>query len=76
MRKIIISFISLVFFIFIGISCCDDSNEGMECIEEINEDCICTEQYDPVCGCNGKTYGNACNANCAGITEYTNGACE
>lgn len=76
MGKIIKLLISLVFFVFIGISCCKDSEDEMACIEEINEDCMCTEQYDPVCGCNGKTYGNACNANCAGITEYTNGACE
>ena len=40
------------------------------------EDCVCTLQYDPVCGCNNKTYGNACAANCAGITSYTNGACQ
>lgn len=46
-----------------------------ECREQIKEDCMCTKQYDPVCGCNNKTYGNACVAECSGIVNYTKGAC-
>ena len=46
-----------------------------ECQENVKADCVCTALYDPVCGCNNKTYGNACEAGCAGITEFTNGAC-
>lgn len=47
-----------------------------DCIETAAEGCMCTRQFDPVCGCNEKTYGNACEAECHGITNYTKGACK
>lgn len=37
---------------------------------------VCITLYDPVCGCNNKTYGNSCDAECYGITEYTYGECQ
>lgn len=37
--------------------------------------CYCLQVYDPVCGCDGRTYGNACEANCAGVKSYKEGAC-
>lgn len=46
-----------------------------KCVENPQADCICTRQYDPVCGCNNKTYGNACMAECAGIKTYQKGEC-
>ena len=51
------------------------SSQSSECQEVAKENCMCTKQYDPVCGCNQKTYGNSCEAECNGMTNYTKGAC-
>ena len=76
MQKVLFKFSIVVLFLSLFVSCCNSDDEFMNCHEIIDEDCVCTMQYDPVCGCNGITYGNACTAECNGITEYSSGTCE
>lgn len=67
--------IGLIFSGFILLFSFTNCNKS-DCKEKLKEDCFCTQQYEPVCGCNDKTYGNACEAECSGITEYTEGECD
>ncbi len=68
MKKLIYPLILVV----VGLFSCEE-----KCEEDTSKlaACLCTYEYNPVCGCNEKTYGNACEAECHGIEQYSEGAC-
>lgn len=53
----------------------DAPTKSETAIPERAKNCMCTRMYMPVCGSDKKTYGNSCEAECAGV-KYTMGECQ
>lgn len=52
-------------------TCGEDGEDGI-CTQRPD---FCAEIYAPVCGCDGRTYGNACEAAVAGVSIRRQGTC-
>lgn len=64
-----------VLMVVVASSCHGDKDPDPSCQEQPRNNSGCYTDYNPVCGCNGKTYGNECEALAHGITSYQSGEC-
>ncbi|MBI5526199.1 MAG: hypothetical protein HY897_07675 [Deltaproteobacteria bacterium] len=57
---------------------CPIGVEGWACVNGCCQlvGCACPLYYDPVCGADGNSYGNECEARCAGVEVVYKGECK